>query len=70
MMEASAGLVFRNLGVFGRLAGSCPRAALIAACTSRAAALMFLLRSNCRVMRVWPSVLTEVISFRPAMRPS
>src|SRR5258707_11131745 len=70
MMGASAGLTLRQFGLLGRLAGSCPRAALIAACTSRAAASMLRLRSNCRVTLVEPSELVEVISVTPAMRPN
>jgi len=49
--------------------GSCARAALIAACTSTAAALMSRERSNCSVICVPPSVEREVISLTPAMRP-
>ena len=45
-------------------------AALIAACTSRAAPLMSRSKSNTRMMRVLPSELVEVISLTPAMRPS
>ena len=41
----------------------------MAACTSRAAPVMSRSRSNCSVIEVEPSVLTEVISVRPAMRP-
>ena len=67
---ASAGFTFRHVGLCGRLAGSWPRAALMAACTSRAAASMLRFRSNCSVMLVEPSVLEEVISFSPAMRPN
>ena len=40
-MGASAGLTLRYFGLFGRFAGSWPRAALIAACTSRAAPSMY-----------------------------
>src|SRR5579872_4805146 len=67
---ASAGFTLRQLGFRGRLFGSCPRAALMDACTSRAAASMLRFRSNCSVMLVEPSVLDEVISFTPAMRPN
>ncbi len=42
----------------------------MAACTSRAAASMLRLRSNCRVMPVAPRALVEVISVMPAMRPN
>jgi hypothetical protein len=51
-------------------AGSWPRAALIAACTSRAAASICRSRSNCSVMFVEPCVDDEVISVTPAMRPN
>src|SRR5215218_3514068 len=50
--------------------GSSDRDALMAACTSRAAALMSLSRSNCTLMRVDPCELHDVISFTPAMVPS
>src|SRR5579863_6883482 len=66
----SEGLIFRQLGFCGRLLGNCPRAALIAACTSRADASILRLRSNCIVMEQLPSELDEVISFSPAMRPN
>jgi hypothetical protein len=56
--------------LLGRLEGSNARAALIAACTSRAAPSMSRESSNCRVTRVLPSELLEVISVTPAMRPS
>src|SRR5476651_117675 len=46
------------------------RAALIAACTSRAAPSMLRDRSNCSVMRELPTVLVEVISVTPAIAPS
>src|SRR4029077_16662715 len=67
---ASDGLTFRYDGLLGRFAGSWPRAALIAACTSRAAASIWRSRSNWSVMFVDPSVLDEVISATPAMRPN
>ncbi len=50
--------------------GSSARAALIAACTSRAAPLMSRSRSNCRITRVEPSDEREVISLTPAIEPS
>jgi hypothetical protein len=40
------------------------------ACTSRAAALISRLMSNCRVTEADPSELVEVIWFTPAMRPN
>src|SRR5258708_28164618 len=70
MTGASAGLTLRHQGLRGRLAGNCPRAALMAACTSRDAASILRLRSNCRVMLVEPRLLDEVISLIPAMRPN
>src|SRR5712691_5775695 len=70
MMGASAGLTFRYEGLLGRFAGSWPRAALIAACTSRAAASMLRFRSNWIVMFVEPRPDVEVISVIPAMRPN
>src|SRR5580704_17859216 len=66
----SAGLIFRQFGFCGRLVGNWPRAALMAACTSRAEASILRLRSNCMVMLQLPSELDDVISFRPAMRPN
>ena len=50
--------------------GSCARAALSAACTSRAAPSMSRDRSNCSTTLVDPAALDEVISVTPAMRPS
>ena len=67
MIGASAGLTLRKLGAAGRLVGSWPLAALIAACTSWAAASMLRDRSNCRVMLVEPLALTEVIWVTPAI---
>src|ERR1051326_4646751 len=68
MIGASAALIFRYPGLLGRLAGKYPRAALIAACTSRAAASMLRFRSNCSVMPVDPRLLDDVISVTEAMR--
>src|SRR5215813_5768750 len=70
MIGASAGLTLRYQGLLGRFAGSCPRAALIAAWTSRPAASMLRPRSNWRVMLVEPSELVDVISVTPAIRPN
>src|SRR5580692_3310402 len=67
---ASAGFTFRYQGLPGRSAGNWLRAALMAACTSRAAASMLRLRSNCRTIPVEPSWLTEVIWLMPAIRPN
>jgi hypothetical protein len=50
------------------LGGSWLRAALMAACTSRAAASIGRSRSNCSVMLETPSALVEVISVTEAMR--
>jgi hypothetical protein len=49
------------------LSGNCRPAALIAACTSCAAASMLRARSNWRVIRVWPWLLVEVIESMPAI---
>jgi hypothetical protein len=46
------------------------RAALMAACTSRAAPSMSRDSSNCKVIRAEPSELAEVISVTPAIMPS
>ncbi len=70
MIGASAGLTLRYPGLLGRFFGSCPRAALMAACTSLAAASMLRLRSNCMVMEVEPIPLDDVISVIPAIRPN
>src|ERR1043165_1405737 len=67
---ASAGFTLRYRGLEGRFAGSCPAAALIAAWTSRAAASIFRLSSNCSVMDVEPRLLDDVISVTPAIRPN
>src|SRR5690242_12732678 len=68
-MGWSDGLFFRYPGLLGRFAGSWPRAALMAACTSRAAASIFRSRSNCIVICKEPVLLLDVISEIPAMRP-
>ena len=70
MIGASAGLTFRYVGLLGSPVGSRLRAALIAACTSRAAPSMSRERSNCSVIRVDESELCDVISVTPAIRPS
>src|SRR5262249_38202258 len=64
---ASAGLTFRYVGGDGRLRGSCPVAALIAARTSCAAASMLRLRSNCTVIATTPEPLTEVSWVTPGI---
>src|SRR5258705_2482191 len=66
---ASAGLNLRYVGLLGRLVGRELLAAWIAACTSRAAALMLRERSNCTVTRALPSDELDVSSVTPAMRP-
>src|SRR6185312_9019279 len=66
---ASAGLTLRYCGLVRRLVGRSARAALMAACTSRAAPLMSRLRPNCSVMRVEPTVEEEVISVTSAIWP-
>src|ERR1035438_9929849 len=66
----SAEFTLRYEGWLGRSAGSWLRAALMAASTSRAAALMSRLRSNCKVIPVFPSADEEVICVTPAMRPN
>src|SRR5271169_4724178 len=70
IIGVSAGFTLRQYGFLGRFAGSCPRAALIAACTSRAAASILRFKSNCKVILVVPRLLDEVISLIPAIRPN
>ncbi len=70
MIGEAAGLNFRNVGSAGKSPGRSLSAALSAACTSRAARSMPRPRSNCTVMLVLPSALTEVISVTPAISPS
>src|SRR6202521_2372667 len=67
---ASAGFTLRYQGLPGRYDGNWLREALIAACTSRAAASMLRLRSNCKTTPVEPSWLTDVIWLMPAIRPN
>ena len=69
MSGASAGFTFRYDGLLDRLVDTSAAAALMAASTSRAAPLMSRFKSNCRVMRVWPEVLLEVISVTSAIWP-
>jgi hypothetical protein len=54
MMGACEGFTLRNVGLPGIPAGNWPRDALIAACTSRAAALMSRLSANSIMMLVRP----------------
>ncbi len=63
----SAGLTLRKVGGFGRFDGNCPLAALMAACTSSAAASMLRLRSNWIVICDVPSELCDVICASPAI---
>ncbi len=70
MIGASDGLALRYVGRLGIPLGSRLCAALIAACTSRAAPLISRSKLNSMMMRVLPSELDEVISLTPAMRPS
>src|SRR4029077_4395992 len=70
MIGVAAGLDLRNDGRDGRSAGRSVCAALMAACTSRAAPSMLRLRSNCTEMRVEPSELREVSSVTPGVSPS
>jgi hypothetical protein len=67
MIGASAGLTSRIVGCAGRLVGSCALAALIAAWTCSKSVVMFCVSSNCSVMLVEPSELTEVIWVMPGM---
>ena len=69
-MGADEGSTLRYVGLLRKLVGNKARAALIAACTSRAAPLMSRLMSNISVMRVDPSVLRELISSSPAIVPN
>ena len=66
----AAGLALRKLGRDCRSPGRSVSAALIAACTSRAAPSMLRLRSNCTEMRVEPSELRDVSSVTPGISPS
>src|SRR3954464_15919895 len=64
---AAEGFALRYVGLLRSVAGRSARVALIAACTSRAAASMLRSRSNCKVTRVLPLPLLEVTSLTPAM---
>ena len=70
MIGVAAGLTFRNVGRDGRSPGRSVSAALIAACTSRAAPSMLRARSNWTVIRVEPMELREVSSVTPAISAS
>ena len=67
---ACEGLIFRYCGMRGMPAGNCACAALIAACTSRAASSTSRSRVNCRSMRALPWLLFEVSRLMPGMLPS
>src|SRR3954451_16052134 len=66
---AADGLALRYVGLLRSVAGRSARVALIAACTSRAAASMSRFRSNCKVTRVLPLPLLDVTSLTPAITP-
>src|SRR5258707_15556438 len=66
-MGESAGLLLRNDGGLGMPGGSSGVAALMAVTRSTAAPSMLRVRSNCSVIEVEPSELTEVIESTPAM---
>ena len=66
---ASAGFTFRYVGLDFSAVGKSARAALIAASTSRAAPSMFRSSPNCKVIRVEPTVLCDVISVTSAICP-
>src|SRR5262249_25708780 len=70
MIGVAAGLDLRNAGDDGRSVGRSVSAALIAACTSRAAPSILRARSNWIVTRLEPSELREVSSVTPAISPS
>src|SRR3972149_5103937 len=70
MIGAAAGFILRKLGGVGRSDGRSLAAALIAACTSRAAPSMLRLRSNWIVIDANPIELTDVISVTPEISPS
>src|SRR4051794_19010835 len=70
MIGVAAGLDLRKVGDEGRSAGRSVSAALIAACTSRAAPSMLRARSNWAVTRVLPKELREVSSVTPGISPS
>src|SRR5258708_17953454 len=63
----SAGFTLRKPGGDGMPVGSCGSAAEIAVWTSWAAASIFRLRLNCRVIEVEPCELVELIESIPAM---
>ncbi len=66
---AADGFTFRYVGFERSVAGRSTRAALIAACTSRAAPSMLRPRSNCSEIRVAPIELVDVISLTLGIVP-
>ncbi|CAM3191126.1 hypothetical protein BUGL105410_23190 [Burkholderia gladioli] len=69
MIGVSARLTFWKVGLLLRLAGRSARAALMAACTSRAAPFRSRSSTNCRLISALPSELVEVIWVTPAIEP-
>ena len=70
MNGCADGLRLRQAGMARSVAGKSARAALMAACTSRAALSISRDCSNISVTRVLPGSLLEVISVTPAITPS
>jgi len=66
-MGLSAGFTLSKLGIWVISSGRSLSARDMADCTSRAAPSMSRSRSNCRVMVVEPSELTELMDCSPAM---
>src|SRR5947209_4387798 len=64
--SASDGFFFSNVGGCGRFFGRSPSAALIAVCTSSAAASTLRERSNSTVIELDPRELVEVSMLTPA----
>ncbi|MNV30415.1 hypothetical protein D3C71_1216800 [compost metagenome] len=70
MIGACEGFTLRYCGMPGMPLGSCARAALIAACTSRAALSTSRPSSNCSSIWAEPWVLAESIRLKPGIVPS
>src|ERR1700712_179329 len=68
-MGASAGLTLWYVGLLRSDVGRSARAALMAACTSRAAPSMSRFRPTCTVIRAEPTELCDVISATSAIEP-
>src|SRR4029077_6363828 len=66
----SAGFTLEEVGGYGRLRGSVDPAALIADCTSWAAASMSRLRSNCSVTWLMPNELDDVMVCKAGICPN